>query len=85
MFRSKPGQHPADPGNECDKQSRFAFRDPRSHPDLVTVKELLGHASITTTMRYAHTNRGAKKQAVRILEARSDKTVTLPESEKESA
>jgi integrase len=48
-------------------------------------KRTAGHANITTTMRYAHTNRGAKKRAVRLLEARSDKTVTMPESNKESA
>lgn len=66
----------------------FASRLTHAGADLVTVKELLGHANITTTMRYAHTNRGAKRQAVRLLEARrdgSDKTVTLPISEKESA
>jgi integrase len=31
---------------------------------LVTVKELLGHADVKTTMRYAHTNREAKQKAV---------------------
>ncbi len=45
----------------------FASRLTRGGADLVTVKELLGHANITTTMRYAHTNRDAKKRAVRLL------------------
>jgi integrase len=63
----------------------FASRLTHEGADLVTVKELLGHANITTTMRYAHTNRNAKKQAVRLLQGRSDKTVTLPKSEKQSA
>jgi integrase len=63
----------------------FASRLTHEGADLVTVKELLGHANITTTMRYAHTNRGAKMQAVRLLEVRSDKTVTVPDPEKESA
>ncbi len=63
----------------------FASRLTHGGADLVTVKELLGHANITTTMRYAHTNRNAKKHAVRLLEAHSDKTVTLPKSEKELA
>ena len=35
--------------------------------ELVTVKELLGHADIKTPMRYAHTNREAKMKAVRCL------------------
>ena len=63
----------------------FASRLTHGGADLVTVKELLGHASITTTMRYAHTNRSAKKQAVRLLEVRSDKTVTVPKPGQESA
>ncbi len=56
----------------------FASRLTRAGADLVSVKELLGHSSITVTMRYAHTNREAKARAVRLLTPRCDKTVTLP-------
>jgi integrase len=42
----------------------------------VTVKELLGHATITTTMRYAHSNHDAKARAVAKLPKR-DKIVTV--------
>ena len=45
----------------------FASRLTRSGADLVTVKELLGHSSISVTMRYAHTNRDAKKRAVALI------------------
>ena len=45
----------------------FASRLNGNGADLVTVKELLGHADIKTTMRYAHTNREAKTKAVRRL------------------
>jgi ubiquinol-cytochrome c reductase cytochrome b/c1 subunit len=34
----------------------FASRLTRSGVDIVTVKELLGHANISVTMRYAHSN-----------------------------
>lgn len=54
----------------------FASRLTRSGVDLVTVKELLGHATINTTMRYAHSNREAKAQAVAKLPT-CDKTVTV--------
>ena len=37
----------------------------RNGADLVTVKELLGHSSVSVTMRYAHTNREAKKRRAR--------------------
>jgi len=62
----------------------FASRLNANGADLVTVKELLGHAAIKTTMRYAYTGRQAKISAVRRL-ASSDKVVTLPDPEKKSA
>jgi hypothetical protein len=43
------------------------------------------HANITTTVRYAHSNRDAKKRAVRLLRKGSDKTVTVAQSEKQFA
>ena len=55
----------------------FASRLTRAGVDLVTVKELLGHSSVSVTMRYAHTNREAKLQAVRMLHRSSDKVVTM--------
>jgi hypothetical protein len=32
-------------------------------PNVVTVKELLGHSTVVVTMRYAHTNDDAKAEA----------------------
>jgi site-specific recombinase XerD len=60
----------------------FASRLNRNGADLVTVKELLGHADIKTTMRYAHTNQQVKVSAVRLLTRRSDKVVTVADFEK---
>lgn len=54
----------------------FASRLTRDGVDIVTVKELLGHADIKTTMRYAHSNDDAKRRAVRRL-GNSDKTVGI--------
>jgi hypothetical protein len=34
----------------------------------MTVKELLGHSTVTVTMRYTHSNLGSKALAVRKLE-----------------
>ncbi len=51
----------------------FATRLIGQGTDIVTVKELMGHAEIKTTMRYAHTSREAKRNAVAKL---GDKTVT---------
>jgi integrase len=53
----------------------FASRLNREGADLVTVKELLGHSDIKTTMRYVHTNREAKQRAVARLGVN---LVTLP-------
>jgi len=58
----------------------FASRLTRNGADLVTVKELLGHSSVSVTMRYAHTNRDAKKRAVDLIAGSGAKLVTLPVS-----
>jgi integrase len=50
----------------------FASRLTRNGADIVAVKELLGHGSISTTVRYAHSNDDAKRRAVAKL-ATSDK------------
>ncbi len=54
----------------------FASRLTRSGVDIVTVKELLGHANISVTMRYAHSNDETKRRAVERL-GTSDKIVTI--------
>lgn len=54
----------------------FASRLTRSGVDLVTVKELLGHSTVTVTMRYAHTNHDTKLRAVAQLKS-CDKVVTV--------
>lgn len=54
----------------------FVSRLVRNGVDLVTVKELAGHSSITTTMRYAHTNEDTKRLAVAKAGTR-DKCVTV--------
>ncbi len=54
----------------------FASRLTNSGVDLVTVKELLGHSTINTTMRYAHSNHDAKARAVATLPT-GDKIVTV--------
>jgi integrase len=55
----------------------FASRLTVNGIDLVTVKDLLGHAEIKTTLRYAHSNAQAKARAVAQLAGHSDKTVTI--------
>ena len=57
----------------------FASRLVNRGVDIVTVKELLGHSSVTVTMRYAHTNIEAKRAAVEALNGRSDNLVTVPQ------
>lgn len=55
----------------------FAARLIRNDADLVTVKELLGHSSVSVPMRYAHTNRDARKRAVGLIAVNGAKLVTL--------
>lgn len=54
----------------------FASRLTRNGVDIVTVKDLLGHSNISTTLRYAHSNDDAKRRAVSRLGI-SDKIVTI--------
>ena len=54
----------------------FASRLTRSGVDIVTVKELLGHANISVTMRYAHSNDESKRRAVERLSS-SDKVEAI--------
>jgi len=44
--------------------------------DIVTVQELLGHSTVTVTMRYTHTNLDSKRAAVGKLEGFGDNLVT---------
>jgi integrase len=55
----------------------FASRLVDRGVDIVTVKELLGHSSVTVTMRYTHTNLDSKRAAVEKLGSRSDNLVTV--------
>ncbi|MCX6354254.1 MAG: site-specific integrase [Candidatus Aureabacteria bacterium] len=51
-----------------DLRHHFATKLVLAGVSLPVVKELLGHSSIVTTMRYAHPTPEAKKEAVRLLE-----------------
>jgi integrase len=55
----------------------FASRLVDRGVDIVTVKELLGHSSITVTMRYTHTNLENKRAAVEKLGGRSYNLATV--------
>ena len=45
--------------------------------DIVPVQELLGHSTVTVTMRYTHTNLDSKKAAIAKLEGFGDNLVTV--------
>jgi integrase len=53
-----------------DLRHNFASNLVMEGVDLVTVKELLGHRQITTTMRYAHLNSEHKRMALERLQLR---------------
>jgi integrase len=55
-----------------DLRHTFASRLIEKGADIETVKELLGHFSITTTQRYTHSNVERKRKAVESL-AESEK------------
>ena len=59
----------------------FASRLVNSGVDIVTVKELLGHSSISVTMRYAHTNIESKRAAVEKLDDFGDNLVTVVQND----
>jgi integrase len=45
--------------------------------DIVTVQQLLGHSTVTVTMRYTHTNLESKRAAVAKLESNCDNFATV--------
>jgi integrase len=51
-----------------DLRHCFASHLVMSGVDLVSVKELLGHKSLTMTMRYSHLSHGHKRKAVHVLD-----------------
>ena len=64
----------------------FASRLVGRGVDIVTVQQLLGHSTITVTMRYTHTNLDSKRAAVARLENHGDSLVTVrPGREQENA
>jgi integrase len=54
----------------------FASRLVDRGVDIVTVQQLLGHSTVTVTMRYTHTNLESKRNAVAKLENFGDSLVT---------
>jgi hypothetical protein len=55
----------------------FASRLVNRGVDIVTVQQLLGHSTVTVTMRYTHTNLDSKHAAVAKLEEFGDNLVTV--------
>jgi len=54
----------------------FASRLLDRGANIVTVQQLLGHSTVTVTMRYTHTNLDSKRNAVAKLEGFTDNLVT---------
>jgi site-specific recombinase XerD len=59
-----------------DLRHTFASRLVMKGVDIRTVQVLMGHASITMTMRYAHLSPSHELEAVRILDALPSDTKT---------
>jgi len=57
-----------------DLRHNFASHLVAAGVDIVTVKELLGHANLLTTSRYAHSAPETKRQALALLNERLDVT-----------
>ena len=52
-----------------DLRHTFGSRSAMAGVDLATLKELMGHSNISTTMRYVHPTPEHKQEAVRKLES----------------
>lgn len=55
-----------------DLRHTFATRLVQAGIDLYVVKELLGHKTITMTMRYAHHNAESLRSGVEVLDQKSE-------------
>jgi len=53
--------------------------------DIVTVKEVLGHSEITTTMRYSNSGEAQKVNAVEALASYADRNKKVIPIKKETA
>jgi site-specific recombinase XerD len=53
-----------------DLRHTFGTRLAASGADVVKIRELMGHASITTTMRYMHASDSGKRDAIPRMAAR---------------
>ncbi len=60
-----------------DLRHTFATRLVQNGVDLYVVKELLGHKSITMTIRYAHHNTESLRHGVEVLDKSGDILVTF--------
>jgi len=59
---------PTPPFRLYDFRHTFGSRTAMAGVDLPTLKELMGHSDISTTMRYVHPTPEHKREAVRKLE-----------------
>lgn len=68
-----------------DLRHTFASRLAQGGVPITTIKELMGHASITVTMRYAHLTPGNLRAAVDVLDGQAGKAENLAGSAHGSA